>query len=460
MGDRIERDTLGEMRVPEDALYGAQTARAVENFPISGITMPRAFLEALGWIKHEAAQVNAALGRLDAARAGAIAQAAAEVAEGKWDAHFPVDVFQTGSGTSTNMNANEVIAHRAMQLAPDLSVHPNDHVNMGQSSNDVIPTALHVSCARLLHAGLLPALRALAAALEDKAAEWADIVKVGRTHLMDATPVTLGQEASGWAQQVRDAIARFEALMPRLTRLALGGTAVGTGINTHPEFAPRVIARLAERYRLPFVEAPNHFAAQGAADAAVELGAALRGAALALLKVANDIRLLNSGPRCGIGEIAVPAVQPGSSIMPGKVNPVIAEAVAQVAAQVVGCDAAVAFGAGQAQLELCTMQTVIAHNLLLALGLLARSAEVFRRRCIEGMQARRERCEELVEWSMSMATALAPRIGYEKAAEVAKRAVAEGRTVREVAREMQVLPEEELARVLDPRAMLAPRKGP
>ncbi len=460
MGYRIERDTLGEMKVPEDALYGAQTARAVENFPISGIPMPRAFIEALGWIKHEAARVNAALGKLDPARAEAIAKAAAEVAEGRWDAHFPVDVFQTGSGTSTNMNANEVIAHRAMQLAPDLSIHPNDHVNMGQSSNDVIPTALHISAAKLLSAELVPALKALEAALSAKAEEWAEIVKVGRTHLMDATPITLGQEASGWAQQVRDAIARFEALMPRLTRLALGGTAVGTGINTHPEFAPRVIARLAERYKLPFAEAPNHFAAQGVADAALELAAALRGAAIALLKIANDIRLLNSGPRCGIGEIAVPAVQPGSSIMPGKVNPVIAEAVAQVAAQVVGADAAVAFAAGQAQLELCTMQTVIAHNLLMALSLLAHAARVFRVRCVEGMQARRERCEELVEWSMSMATALAPKIGYDKAAEIAKRAVEEGKTVREVARAMQVLSEEELAEALDPRAMLAPRKAP
>ncbi|RME84775.1 MAG: class II fumarate hydratase [Zetaproteobacteria bacterium] len=456
MGFRIERDTMGEMRVPEDALYGAQTARAVLNFPISGERMPREMIEALGWIKHAAAEVNLELGRLDEPRARAIAEAAQEVAEGRWDAHFPVDVFQTGSGTSTNMNANEVIAHRAMQIAPGLAVHPNDHVNMGQSSNDVIPTAIHLAAAKLWHRELAPALRKLHAALVEKAEAFADVVKVGRTHLMDATPITLGQEISGWARQVELACARLEAATPRLFELAIGGTAVGTGLNTHPEFGARVAARLAERYRLPFVEAKNHFEAQAAQDALVEFSGALRCVALSLLKIANDVRLLNSGPRCGIAEIRIPAVQPGSSIMPGKVNPVIAESLAQVCVQVVGNDAAVACAAGQGLLDLCVMLPVMMRNVLSSERLLARAAAVFAEKCIAGLEANRERCAELVEWSMSLATALAPHIGYERAAEIAKRAVAEGRTVREVAEEMKILPPEELARVLDAQAMTRP----
>ncbi len=455
-GFRIERDSMGEMKVPADAMYGASTARAVENFPISGIRFPREFIKALGRIKHAAAEVNRDLGKLDARRAELIDQAAREVADGEWDAHFPLDIFQTGSGTSTNMNANEVIAHRCAQLDADVAVHPNDHVNMGQSSNDVIPTAIHVAAADLLAHELVPALAGLHDALAAKARETKDVVKIGRTHLMDATPVTLGQEISGWARQVELGLARLASAKARIVELAIGGTAVGTGLNTHPEFGARVAAILSREYGLDFREADNHFEAQAAQDAAVELSGALRCVAVSLVKVANDVRLLNSGPRCGLGEIAVPAVQPGSSIMPGKVNPVIAESLAQVCAQVIGNDAAIAFGGASGLLDLNVMLPVMAHNLLESERLLANAARVFAGKCIAGLAANVEHCAGQVEWSMSMVTALAPVIGYDRAAEIAKRAVAEGKTVRALCQEMKVLPEDELNRLLDPASMLRP----
>jgi len=453
---RIERDSMGEMKVPADAMYGASTARAVENFPISGIRFPREFIRALGRIKHAAAEVNRDLGRLDARRAALIDEAAREVADGRWDGHFPLDIFQTGSGTSTNMNANEVIAHRCAQLDADVNVHPNDHVNMGQSSNDVIPTAIHVAAADLLAHELVPALARLHDTLAAKAKETREVVKIGRTHLMDATPVTLGQEISGWARQVELGLARLASARARILELAIGGTAVGTGLNTHPEFGARVAAILAREYGLDFREADNHFEAQAAQDATVELSGALRCVAVSLVKIANDVRLLNSGPRCGLGEITVPAVQPGSSIMPGKVNPVIAESLAQVCAQVIGNDAAIAFGGASGLLDLNVMLPVMAHNLLESERLLANAARVFADKCIAGLTANKERCAEQVEWSMSMVTALAPAIGYDKAAELAKRAVAEGKTVRALCLEEKVLPEDELNRLLDPASMLRP----
>ncbi|MDT8375628.1 MAG: class II fumarate hydratase [Mariprofundaceae bacterium] len=453
---RTERDSMGEMQVPADAMYGAQTARAAGNFPVSGLRFSRSFIKALGNIKCSAAEVNRALGKLDPERATLIARASAEVADGLWDAQFVLDIFQTGSGTSTNMNANEVIAHRCAELDDKISVHPNDHVNMGQSSNDVIPTAIHVAAADLLMHELLPALSHLHQQLMAKSEETVDAVKIGRTHLMDATPVTLGQEISGWARQVELGIERLKSSLPRITELAQGGTAVGTGLNTDPEFGAGVAAELSSIYGIGFHEARNHFEAQAAQDAAVELSGQLRTLAVSLVKIANDVRLLNAGPRCGIGEITVPAVQPGSSIMPGKVNPVIAESMAQVCAQVIGNDAAITFGGASGLLELNVMLPVMAHNLLESETILANACRMFADKCIAGIEANREQCERQIEWSMSMVTSLAPVIGYDKAADIAKQAVAEGKTVRQLCIEMQLLPEEELDRLLDPRAMLAP----
>ncbi len=456
---RTERDSMGEMQVPADAMYGAQTARAIENFPVSGLRFPRAFIRALGQIKRAAAITNHGLGKLDQHHLSLISQASEEVSDGMWDAEFVLDIFQTGSGTSTNMNANEVIAHRCAQLNPEVTVHPNDHVNMGQSSNDVIPTAIHVAAADQLMHELLPALARLHAALDGKAAEYADVLKIGRTHLMDATPVTLGQEISGWARQLELGIERLKSTLPRLAELAQGGTAVGTGLNTHPEFGARVSDELSKAYGIEFTEAANHFEAQAAQDAAVELSGALRTLAVSLVKIANDVRFLNAGPRCGIGEISVPAVQPGSSIMPGKVNPVIAESLAQVCAQVIGNDAAIAFAGASGLLELNVMLPVIAYNLLESEKLLANACRMFADKCIAGLAANREHCIEQIEWSMSMVTSLAPVIGYDKAAEIAKKAVGEGKTVRQLCLEMKVLPEDELDRLLDPGSMLAPEAG-
>jgi fumarate hydratase class II len=455
---RVERDSMGEVLVPEQALWGASTQRAIENFPVSGERFPRRFLEALGLVKEAAARVNAALGVLDAERAGWIARAADEVAAGALDAHFPLDVFQTGSGTSTNMNANEVIARRAAQLrgSAEPAIHPNDHVNASQSSNDVIPTALHLAAREAAHRELLPALADLRAALAERAAAFADVVKPGRTHLMDATPVTLGQELGGFARQVELAQERVAAAAEGLAELALGGTAVGSGLNCPPGFAERVVARLSERTGRAYRRAADPFEAQAARDAALALSGALRGAAAALFKIASDLRLLASGPRTGIAELRLPALQPGSSIMPGKVNPVIPEVVTQVAAQVVGNDAAVALGALSGQLELNAFQPLIVRNLLESIRLLANASRLFAERCVAGLDADRARAAALVEQSLMLATALAPRIGYDAAAALAKEAHASGRTLREVARERGVLPEAELEALLDPRRQALP----
>ncbi|MEB2284438.1 MAG: aspartate ammonia-lyase [Polyangiaceae bacterium UTPRO1] len=451
---RIERDSMGTMQVPGGALWGASTQRAVENFPISGWRFPRRFIRALGLVKAAAAEANAALGLLAPDLAAAIGAAADEVVAGTLDAHFVVDVFQTGSGTSTNMNANEVIAHRAR--AAGVTVHPNDHVNMSQSSNDVIPTAMHLAAAEALASDLLPALRALAAALAAKARELDDVVKIGRTHLQDATPVRLGQELGGYARQVELAITRLEAAATGLEELALGGTAVGTGLNAHPAFAGLAIARLAERTGLPFREAANHFEAQSGKDAVVQLSGTLKTTAVALTKIANDVRWLASGPRCGIGEISIPATQPGSSIMPGKVNPVMAEALLQAAAFVIGADLTVTLGGQAGNFELNVMMPIMAHQQLESLRILAAAVRAFTERCVVGIRAERERAAAAIEQSLAMCTALAPIIGYDAAAAIAKESYASGQTVRDIARARQVLPEERLARVLDPLRMTKP----
>jgi fumarate hydratase class II len=432
----------------------------VANFPISGEHFPRPFLRALAQIKEHAARVNLELGLLERERAMAIMEAAEEVVRGEHDAHFPLDIFQTGSGTSTNMNANEVIARRAGQLlgadAARWPIHPNDHVNLGQSSNDAIPTALHLAAAVELSQQLLPALARMEATLTAKAREYDDLIKIGRTHLQDATPIRLGQVFSGYARQVALARQRLEAARDGLLELPLGGTAIGTGINTHHLFAPRVIAGLAAVTGLPFREAENHFEAQGARDAAVAASGALKGCAAALFKIANDIRLLGSGPRCGLGELILPAVQPGSSIMPGKVNPVMAESLIQVCAQVVGNDAAITLGGLSGNFELNVMMPLIARNLLQSIAFLASAVDAFESRCLQGLAADRARCEALVEQSLAMVTALAPVLGYDRAAAIAKRAYEQGRTVRELVLEEQLLPADELARLLDPWPMTRP----
>ncbi|MEE8580502.1 MAG: class II fumarate hydratase [Myxococcota bacterium] len=456
-GSRIERDSMGEMEVPADALWGASTQRAVLNFPVSGERFPRRFIQALGIIKGAAARTNAALGVIDPSLAKAIEESAAEVTDGTLDAHFVLDVFQTGSGTSTNMNANEVIARRAQQrLGSNARVHPNDHVNASQSSNDVIPTALHLSARQALHEDLIPALQGLERALVRKAESFADVVKLGRTHLMDATPVRLDQEFRGWARQVELGIARLESASEGLAELALGGTAVGTGLNSPRDFAPRAIARISEVTGRAYREAEDHFEAQGGRDAAVQASAALRTVAVSLFKIANDIRLLGSGPRAGLGELRLPAVQPGSSIMPGKVNPVICESVTQVAAQVVGNDAAIAVGGLSGHLELNVFIPLIARNLLHSIRLLANVSKVFAEKCIDGIEADRERASALVEKSLAMVTALAPVIGYDAAAAIAHEAYETGRSVRELCREKKLVPDEELERLLDPMRQTEP----
>ena len=440
---RIEHDTLGEVRVPADALYGAQTQRARENFPISRLRFPRAFIRALGLIKSAAARVNGELGLLPKDLAVAIEAASEQVARGDHDAQFVVDIFQTGSGTSTNMNANEVIAHLA-------GAHPNDHVNRSQSSNDVIPTAIHVAAAQLVQAQLIPAMESLRTALEAKAREFDDIVKIGRTHLQDAVPIRMGQEFSGYARQVELSIDRVRWALDGLYELPLGGTAVGTGLNAPAGFAAAAIRLLAERTALPFREATNHFEAQAAKDAVCFLSGALKTCAVALTKIANDLRWLASGPRCGIGELRLPALQPGSSIMPGKVNPVIPESVLMVSAQVVGYDATLTWACAAGNFELNVMMPVIAYDLLESIELLAAASRNFEARCIRGLEADRERATGFVEQSLAMATALAPEIGYERAASLAKEAYATGRTLREVALEKSGLPPERLSELLDP----------
>jgi fumarate hydratase class II len=458
MDTRIERDSLGEVRVPATALYGAQTRRAVENFPISGIPLPRTFIRALGLIKCAAAQTNEELGLLDTVRAEAIQRAAQEVVDGGLDEHFPIDVYQTGSGTSSNMNANEVISNRAIQfldgeVGSKSPVHPNDHVNMGQSSNDVIPTAIHVAAYLEIAEELLPALRHLRAALARRAEEFDDVVKTGRTHLMDAMPIRLGQELSGYATQVDAGIRRIETTLPRLAQLAIGGTAVGTGLNAHPKFGAKVAAQLVELTGLPFREAPNHFQAQATQDTVVELSGQLKTLAVSLMKIANDFRWMNSGPQAGLAEITLPATQPGSSIMPGKINPVIGEAVTLVCAQVIGNDVAITVGGQSGNFELNLMLPMIAHNLLQSILILANASRVLADRAIAGFTINREHMEELVEKNPILVTALAPHIGYDLAAKIAKRAMAEGRRVREVAREMTDLTPDELDAYLDTYAM-------
>jgi len=444
---RMEHDTMGEMRVPTGALYGAQTARAVQNFPISGKRMPRAFLRALAMVKLAAARVNGRMGHLPADLAQRIERAAAELLGPQHDGDLPVDVFQTGSGTSTNMNVNEVIGRIA-------GAHPNDHVNRGMSSNDAIPTAMHIAAAETLHQMLLPAMGQLASSLRRKETEFHDIVKIGRTHLQDAVPVRLGQEFGGYAKQVEAAMRRIHAALEGIYELPLGGTAVGTGLNAPPDFARQTIAEIALLMVMPFVEAPNHFEAQGARDAVCFLSAALRTYACALTKIANDIRLLGSGPRCGLGELKLPEVQPGSSIMPGKVNPVIAESLLMVCAQVIGYDATIAWCAAAGTLELNVMMPVMAYDLLDAIELLANGSRNFAERLVDGLQVNRERAEGYVEQSLSMVTVLAPEIGYEKAAAIAKEAYKTGRTIREVAREQSGLPEDRLNRLLDPESQV------
>jgi len=445
---------MGTFQVPADALYGAQTARAVDNFPVSGRGIGREMIRALGLVKLAAAEVNRDLGGLEPRLAEAIVTAAQEVADGEHDAHFPVDTFQTGSGTSSNMNANEVIANRAIQLlGGELGskdpVHPNDHVNRGQSSNDVFPTAIHVAAVTAVTASLLPALGQLQQALERKAAELDDVVKIGRTHLQDATPIRLGQELGGYAAQVAHCTKHVEAALGHMRELAIGGTAVGTGINTDPEFGGRVAARLSELTGEAFVEAPDHFEAQAAQDGAVQLSGALKTLAVALIKVANDLRFLASGPRLGLGELEIPAVQPGSSIMPGKVNPVIAESLIMACAQVIGDDGAITLGGMYGFFELNVMLPLIARNLLEQVELLARAVPMFSDKLVAGIQANRQWIEARNEQSLSLATALAPVIGYDRAAEIAKQSHKTGKTVRELCLEQEVLPEEELERVLD-----------
>jgi fumarate hydratase class II len=460
---RVEKDSMGEMKVPAGAYYGSQTARAVENFPISQLRFNRGFIAAMGLIKWCCAQASHDLGLLDDHKTQLIQQAAQEVIDGKLDSQFVVDIFQTGSGTSTNMNANEVIAGRANELATGKRggkepIHPNDHVNMQQSSNDVIPTAMHVSAALAIKQSLSPSLEHLSATLLRKADQFDSIVKIGRTHLQDATPIRLGQELSGYAHQAKLGAVRCLRAIYALRELPLGGTAVGTGINSHPQFAAKAIALIAQKTGIEFTETCNHFEAQAAKDAIVEASGLVRTIALSLTKIANDIRWLASGPRCGIGEISIPATQPGSSIMPGKVNPVMSEMVLQVAAQVVGNDATVVWSAALgSNFELNVMMPVMAFNLLQSIELLSKAATVFADRCAAGLEANAQRCAELVEQSLAMCTSLAPAIGYDKAAEIAKESFKTGKTVRQVASEKKLLSDGDLKKSLDPMRMTQPQ---
>lgn len=460
-GYRITRDSLGEVRVPASRYYGAQTQRAVENFPISGLRLPRAFIRAQGILKRAAALANRQVGALDERRAEAIVRAAEEVIAGKLDEHFVVDVFQAGAGTSQNMNANEVIANRAAELLGgkkgDLAlVHPNDHVNMAQSTNDTIHVAIHIAALEVYHKELIPALDVLYETLQAKAREFDDILKSGRTHLQDAVPMRLGQEFGGYAGAVAIHRRYLDRAAEGLLEIGMGGTAVGTGLNAHPRFGALAVEEIARYTGLPFRLPENLFTFVQNLDAVAQFSGALRGLAVALTKIANDIRLLSSGPRTGIGELQLPAVQPGSSIMPGKVNPVMAEMLNMVCFQVMGCDTAVAAATSAAQLELNVMMPVIAFNVLFAESILAQGIQAFVARALRGLAANRARCEETIEWSTAIVTALNPVIGYDRAAEVAKTAYREGKTVRQVLREQGILPEEEIARVLDVRHMTGP----
>ena len=455
MSFREEKDTMGTVRIPERAYYGAQTQRAVDNFPISGQTLPPAFIRSLALIKECAARVNVELGLLDKQISEAIIQAAQEVGQGELSDQFVVDVFQTGSGTSTNMNMNEVLATRANEILTKKKdgrspVHPNDHVNQGQSSNDVIPTAIHVSALMSIRQELTPALEKLGRLLAIKTKEFSNVHKIGRTHLQDAVPLTLGQEFSGYTHQIALGLQRITSIENQLKELALGGTAVGSGLNAHPNFAGKVIAMIAERTGIDFVEAENHFEAQAARDAAVAASGQLKTLAVSLVKIANDIRWLASGPRCGLGEINIPSLQPGSSIMPGKVNPVMPEMLLQVAAQVVGNDVTITMGGQSGNLELNVMMPLIANNLLQSIQLLGSGIDVFAEKCIRGVTANREKCAINIERSLALVTGFVPYIGYEKAAAIAKKAFETGQTIREVALEQKIVSENILNRILEP----------
>ncbi|MBW1608146.1 MAG: class II fumarate hydratase [Deltaproteobacteria bacterium] len=451
---RKEKDSLGTVTVPEDAYYGASTQRAINNFPISGLRFSRSFIFSLAMIKKCAAMVNGELGLLDEKISKSIVASAQEIMEGKFDTQFPVDVFQTGSGTSTNMNMNEVIASRANETITGekggkIPVHPNDHVNLGQSSNDVIPSALHISALTRIKGRLVPALLRLKKSLLHKTSEMGDVKKIGRTHLQDAVPIFLGQEFSGYARQVALGIKRIEAVEDRLAELALGGTAVGNGLNTHPDFAKKVVALISKYSNLNFTEAENHFEAQGAQDAAVETSGALKTIAVSLVKICNDIRWLASGPRCGLGEISIPSVQPGSSIMPGKINPVIPEAVIQAAVQVMGNDTTIMIGGQAGNFELNVMLPVIAYNLLQSIDLLSSGADVLAEKCIDGIGANRGNCAGNIEKSLALATYLVPHIGYDKAAAIANKAHETGKTIIQVASEEEILSEKELKKIFN-----------
>ena len=443
---------MGEVRVPEDALYAAQTQRAVDNFPISGVRFPRTFIRALGLIKGAAAYVNSELGYLESGVSEAIQAAALEVERGDHDRHFPLDIYQTGSGTSSNMNSNEVIATLASRKLEG-DVHPNDHVNMGQSSNDVIPTAIHVSAYLEVTETLLPGLEHLQRTIEDKASQLDDVVKTGRTHLMDAMPVRMSQELGGWASQIEQGIERVRGALPRIAALAQGGTAVGTGVNAHPEFGSRVAKRLEEKTRLPFKASKNYFVSLSSQDAAVELSGQMKTVAVSMMKISNDLRWMNSGPQAGIGDIALPSLQPGSSIMPGKVNPVIPEAAAMVCAQVMGNDVTIGIAGQAGNFQLNVMLPVIAHNLLESARLLGNVARLLADKAIADFEPNRERVADLIDKNPILVTALNPVIGYEKGAAVAKKAYKEGRKLKEVALEDTDLSAEELDRLLDPRKM-------
>ena len=454
---------MGTMQVPDDAFYGAQTQRAVENFPISGITISKSMIQALAIIKRSAAIVNHDLGILDESRKNAIIQAANEIIDGKFDNQFPVDVYQTGSGTSSNMNCNEIIANRASEILGGTigskePVHPNDHVNLGQSSNDVIPSAIHIAANTMLEKELIPALQKLADELDKKASKFADIVKIGRTHLQDATPITMGQEFSGYTQMVKNGIKRIQNAQELLSELAQGGTAVGTGINTKEQFGSLMAKEISSFTGISFRESPNHFEAQAAQDAAVETSGVLKTLAVSLSKIANDIRWLGSGPRAGLGELILPAVQPGSSIMPGKTNPVICEAMIQVCGQVIGNDTAITIGGQGGVFELNLMLPLIAHNLTNSIKILSNGIRVFTDKLIMDLQANEEKCSGYIEGSLAMCTSLAPVIGYDKAAQIAHKAFESGKTVREIATEEKVLDKEQLDRLLDPKMMIIPDK--
>ena len=456
---------MGQTKVPKEAYYGAQTQRAIENFPVSGWRFGREFIYALGLIKYASAVTNLELGLLKKRTARAIELASQEVMQGRWDKQFVVDVFQTGSGTSTNMNANEVIANRANEILGGKKgtyrpVHPNDHVNLGQSSNDVFPSVVHITSVFLLQQKLLPALSGLHKALSDKERKFHSILKIGRTHLQDATPIRLGQEFGGYARQVVLGIQRIQNGMKSLCELPLGGTAVGTGINTHPLFAKRAIALMNKKTGYRFYEAVDHFEAQGARDALVEVSGTLKTVAVSLIKIANDIRWLGSGPRCGIGEIHLPETQPGSSIMPGKVNPVIPESLIQVCAQVIGNDSAITLAGLSGNFELNVMMPLMAYNLLQSVHLLANAVNNFSKKCIAALKADRRRCEEMIEKSSALATALTPKIGYDEAAHIAKKAYDQHKTIRQVAREEGLFSEPELKLLLDPRSMISPARKP